>query len=96
MTFHELLGVAGSINPWTFPTPRADWGLGPALAAASRGSQVSGGVADGESVGPVSFVDRINEVLAQVLLSFVTHDGHDGRPRRKFVTESPRGNHVGA
>jgi len=33
VTFHEPLGVVGTIVPWNFPMPIASWSLGPALAA---------------------------------------------------------------
>ena len=33
VTFHEPLGVIGSIVPWNFPMPIASWGFAPALAA---------------------------------------------------------------
>jgi acyl-CoA reductase-like NAD-dependent aldehyde dehydrogenase len=33
VTFHEPLGVVGTIVPWNFPMPIAGWGFGPALAA---------------------------------------------------------------
>ncbi|HET9126691.1 MAG TPA: aldehyde dehydrogenase family protein [Propionibacteriaceae bacterium] len=33
VTFHEPLGVVGSIVPWNFPMPIASWGFAPALAA---------------------------------------------------------------
>jgi acyl-CoA reductase-like NAD-dependent aldehyde dehydrogenase len=33
VTFHEPIGVVGSIVPWNFPMPIASWSLAPALAA---------------------------------------------------------------
>ncbi len=33
ITFHEPLGVVGTIVPWNFPMPIASWSLAPALAA---------------------------------------------------------------
>ena len=33
VTFHEPIGVIGSIVPWNFPMPIASWSLAPALAA---------------------------------------------------------------
>jgi acyl-CoA reductase-like NAD-dependent aldehyde dehydrogenase len=33
VTFHEPLGVVGTIVPWNFPLPIASWSLAPALAA---------------------------------------------------------------
>ena len=33
VTFHESLGVVGTIVPWNFPMPIASWSLAPALAA---------------------------------------------------------------
>ncbi len=33
ITFHEPLGVVGSIVPWNFPRPILAWGMAPALAA---------------------------------------------------------------
>ena len=33
VTFHEPLGVVGTIVPWNFPMPIASWSLVPALAA---------------------------------------------------------------
>jgi len=33
VTFHEPLGVIGTIVPWNFPMPIASWGFAPALAA---------------------------------------------------------------
>src|SRR5580658_2576084 len=33
ITFHEPLGVIGTIVPWNFPMPIASWSLAPALAA---------------------------------------------------------------